>query len=174
MKIYTVFAGALALIASNAMALDPERRALITEPVINFANAIGCSDYGIIGEETEEILIAELGTDESGHYSSYIAFPIVDIECAGGSGTSAFTPTVVRVDEIRLRSYVDLQETSDIEFIGLSTRGLVSVEALSSDRILISAMQYADGDPNCCPSEQVSQIYSKHWGRGGFWLPEID
>ncbi|NOD86698.1 MULTISPECIES: hypothetical protein [unclassified Ruegeria] len=167
MKKFLASAGAMALVMSNAMAMDADREAIINEKVGSFVDAVGCAD-----PEAAQSLLAELGTDDF-DVTTYIAFPVVDVGCAGGAGTSAFTPVVVRVPEYRpSAAHVDMWATAEIEFVGIPARGLISIEALASNRMHIVGKDFADGDPNCCPSKLVDRVY--RWERGGFWLPEVD
>ncbi|WP_425080317.1 hypothetical protein [Ruegeria denitrificans] len=118
MKKFIASAGAMALVVSNAMAMDADREAIINDKVRSFVDAVGCAD-----PEAAQYLLAELGTDDF-DVSTYIAFPVVDVGCAGGAGTSAFTPVVVRVPEYRpLAAHVDMWATADIEFVGMPARG---------------------------------------------------
>lgn len=154
-----------------AVAMDPERRALLAIPVSKFAEAVGCAAPV---ENPQDILMAELGPDESEDISTYIAFPYTDVGCQGGTGTTTAIPVVVRVNEYRpsAPSYVDLWATSKIEFVGMHSRNLVSVEALAMNRIRIVSLEYGEGDANCCPSMLVDRVY--RWERGGIWRPEVE
>ncbi|NOC82838.1 hypothetical protein [Ruegeria sp. HKCCD6428] len=156
------------LCSSNAMALDAERHAIVASQVDSFVSAVGCTE----SDGAHEILIADLGTDDL-DVSTYIAFPVADVGCQGGTGTSAFTPVVVRVPEYRtMAAHVDMWATAEIDFVGMPSRGLVAVEALANDRVRIVGHKFADGDPNCCPSKIVDRVY--RYEREGFWLPEVD
>ena len=153
-----------------AAAMDPERRALLAIPVTKFAEAVGCAAPV---ENPQDILMAELGLNESEDIATYIAFPITDVGCEGGTGTTAFFPVVVRVKEYRSWApYVDLWATSEIKFVGMNSRNLKSVEALAMNRIRIVALEYGEGDANCCPSMLVDRVY--RWERGGIWRPEVE
>ncbi|NOE20831.1 hypothetical protein GS634_22095 [Ruegeria atlantica] len=167
MRKFLASAGVMALVASSATAMDADRETIVNEKVSSFVNAVGCVD-----PEAAQSLIAELGTNDL-DVTTYIAFPIVDIGCAGGTGTAAFTPVVVRVPEHQpFAAHVDMWATAEIDFVGMPARGLTSVAALAPNRIHIVGKDFADGDPNCCPSKLVDRVY--RWERGGFWLPEID
>ncbi|UUV06225.1 hypothetical protein [Ruegeria sp. YS9] len=126
MKKFIASAGAMALVVSNAMAMVADREAIINDKVRSFVDAVGCAD-----PEAAQSLLAELGTDDF-DVSTYIAFPVVDVGCAGGAGTSAFTPVVVRVPEYRpLAAHVDMWATADIEFVGMPARGWFDAASLA-------------------------------------------
>lgn len=168
-----VLSGAVVLsTTSAAMSLDLNQRAQIIESVGKFVEAIGCAYEA---DNQDDLLVADLGTEEMDG-ASYIAFPMVDVGCAQGSGTIYFTPVVLRVSDFGSQAtYVDLWATAQVDFVNMPARSLESVEALDASHIRMTGYDYHEDDSNCCPTKRVDRVYKRYLGGGeGLWVPVFD
>lgn len=157
---------------STSVALEPNLRSQIVEKVGNYVEAVGCSYEA---DNQDDLLIADLGVEEL-EGSTYVAFPMYDEGCVGGSGTIFFSPVVLKASKFGSQiPYVDIGTTAEIDFINMPARSLEAVEVLTADRIRIVGYEYGEDDPMCCPSKRVDRVYKRYWGRGqDLWVPELD
>ena len=143
---------------------DRAKDAAILSALEGFNNSVGCRGAFDPGN-VKPVLVAQSDIGES----LYLAFPIMDIGCAGGMGTSSATPVIVRANgnnDITLDSY----DTGPEFFDGVNFRFLDEVAFVSPGRVLIRWRELSDNDALCCASVRREAIY--RWRLNDEWVPE--
>jgi len=128
----------------------------ITKQIIKsaqgYANAISCP--GVVITPKEIAALTPYKTLDDRMDAKYAVLWDGDIGCAGGSGTSGTNISIVTVS-IGDSFVVDPHTSSPIIQFESPVRSVSRIVGNTRDTLILEGKEFADNDPNCCPSITV-------------------
>lgn len=158
MKIRIATVGlAVALVSQVSIAEDNAKVARAVAE--RYVASLGC-DANKVGPRNIAFITDPKANPEDNLNAYYVAAVESDLQCAGGSGTSADHLVVIGNAALRVTGDSNLQaadlrvrpELSEPSAVTIGApRGITSLY-LQNGQLQATGLEYAEHDPNCCPS----------------------
>jgi hypothetical protein len=140
----------------------------ITKQIIKsaqgYANAISCP--GVVITPKEIAALTPYKTLDDRMDAKYAILWDGDIGCAGGSGTTGTNISIVTVS-IGDSFVVDPHLSSPIIQFESPVRMVSRIVGNTRDTLILEGKEYADKDPNCCPS--ITVRFTLRVDEKGYW-----
>jgi hypothetical protein len=138
-------------LAQNAPSVQEITKQII-KSAQGYANAISCP--GVVTTPKEIAALTPYKTIDDRMDAKYAVLWDGDIGCAGGSGTTGTNISIVTVS-IGDSFVVDPHLSSPIIQFESPVRMVSRIVGNTRDTLILEGKEYADKDPNCCPSITV-------------------